>query len=103
MGSLLQVPVDFLAAGVTTRTIESKKGFFFFFPFPFSFSYEFSLFFSSLLLFFSLPFTGMARGTTYKVPLNAEQAYSARDALAKGIYSLMFNWFVLFKFLNFRL
>ena len=38
---------------------------------------------------------GMARGTTYNVPLNVEQAYSTRDALSKQIYSLMFDWLVL--------
>lgn len=38
---------------------------------------------------------GMARGTTYKVPLNKIQASATRDALAKAIYSAMFDWLVM--------
>ena len=62
VGSLLQVPIEFLSAAMTTRTVETKRG--------------------------------MARGTTYNVPLNVENAYSTRDALAKQIYALMFDWLV---------
>lgn len=34
------------------------------------------------------------RGSTYNVPQNAEQATGARDALAREIYSRMFDWIV---------
>lgn len=37
---------------------------------------------------------GMRRGLTYHVPLNIVQATSVRDALAKGIYSNLFDWIV---------
>ncbi|KAK6459364.1 myosin-5 isoform [Scheffersomyces xylosifermentans] len=37
---------------------------------------------------------GMKRGSTYHVPLNIVQATSVRDALAKGIYSNLFDWIV---------
>ena len=37
---------------------------------------------------------GMARGTTYKVPLNYVQACSTRDSLAKSIYGRLFDWIV---------
>ncbi|KXS12657.1 myosin-Ie-like protein [Gonapodya prolifera JEL478] len=34
------------------------------------------------------------RGESYNVPLNAQQARSTRDALAKALYSRMFDWIV---------
>src|SRR3990167_7977682 len=37
---------------------------------------------------------GMARGTTYKVPLNYVQACATRDGLSKAIYGAMFDWLV---------
>jgi myosin-1 len=37
---------------------------------------------------------GGGRGSTYTVPLNAEQAYSSRDALSKSVYDRIFNWLV---------
>lgn len=37
---------------------------------------------------------GMRRGSTYHVPLNIVQAISVRDALAKGIYTNLFEWIV---------
>lgn len=37
---------------------------------------------------------GMARGTTYKVPLNYVQACATRDGLSKAIYGSMFDWLV---------
>eukprot|EP00013_Stygamoeba_regulata_P022967 CAMPEP_0177645134 /NCGR_PEP_ID=MMETSP0447-20121125/9087_1 /TAXON_ID=0 /ORGANISM="Stygamoeba regulata, Strain BSH-02190019" /LENGTH=1250 /DNA_ID=CAMNT_0019147597 /DNA_START=285 /DNA_END=4037 /DNA_ORIENTATION=- len=37
---------------------------------------------------------GMARGTTYKTPLNSVQAYATRDALAKTIYDKIFDYLV---------
>eukprot|EP01104_Vermistella_antarctica_P012194 TRINITY_DN3483_c1_g1_i1.p1 TRINITY_DN3483_c1_g1~~TRINITY_DN3483_c1_g1_i1.p1 ORF type:complete len:1243 (+),score=432.95 TRINITY_DN3483_c1_g1_i1:355-4083(+) len=37
---------------------------------------------------------GLQRGTTYKVPLNNVQAYASKDALAKNVYSALFNWIV---------
>uniref|UniRef100_A0A7S4KA64 Myosin motor domain-containing protein n=1 Tax=Paramoeba aestuarina TaxID=180227 RepID=A0A7S4KA64_9EUKA len=38
--------------------------------------------------------SGSARGSAYNVPQNAEQALTSCDALAKGIYSRLFNWIV---------
>ncbi|KAK9451618.1 P-loop containing nucleoside triphosphate hydrolase protein [Limtongia smithiae] len=37
---------------------------------------------------------GNRRGSVYEVPLNAVQARAVRDALAKGIYSNLFDWIV---------
>jgi myosin-1 len=37
---------------------------------------------------------GAKKMSTYNVPQNVEQAASARDALAKTIYSRMFDWIV---------
>jgi len=37
---------------------------------------------------------GGRRGSVYEVPLNPPQAASARDALAKAIYSNLFDWIV---------
>lgn len=38
---------------------------------------------------------GAKKMSTYNVPQNVEQATSARDALAKTIYSRMFDWVVM--------
>ncbi|SCW00690.1 LAFE_0C09802g1_1 [Lachancea fermentati] len=37
---------------------------------------------------------GMRRGSVYHVPLNAVQATAVRDALAKAVYSNLFDWIV---------
>eukprot|EP00732_Lithocolla_globosa_P002185 Lithocolla_globosa_v1_NODE_1358_length_2634_cov_10.430399.p1 type:complete len:815 gc:universal NODE_1358_length_2634_cov_10.430399:2581-137(-) len=38
--------------------------------------------------------SGSSRSTTYEVPQNADQAAYARDALAKGVYSRLFDFLV---------
>ncbi|KAF0733977.1 hypothetical protein Ae201684_009154 [Aphanomyces euteiches] len=38
--------------------------------------------------------TMAARGETFTIPLNADQAADLRDAFAKGIYSQLFDWLV---------
>ena len=66
VGYLMETDVAMVNKALTSRVMETQRGF----------------------------GGGARRGSVYEVPLNPAQAISARDALAKAIYSNLFDWIV---------